>query len=68
VRSRASTPYELNSQKPLRELLEAFPVPWQREELSEIAELRSTRFWEPLSELLKNYDAILEKLGKSLRR
>jgi hypothetical protein len=60
-------PYELNSQKPLRELLAALPVPWQREEISEIAGLRSSRFWEPLRRLLEQYDAILEALEREPR-
>src|SRR5260221_5820936 len=45
-------PYELNSQKPLREILSALPDPWRREELADITELRSQRFWEPLRALL----------------
>jgi hypothetical protein len=61
-------PYELNSQKPLSELLDALPLPWRREELAEIAELRSVRFWEPLRQLLLQYDAILAKLVVSGRR
>ncbi|HMJ10455.1 MAG TPA: hypothetical protein VK524_03560, partial [Polyangiaceae bacterium] len=61
-------PYELNSQKPLSELMNALPEPWQREELAEIAELRSSRFWGPLRALLLEYDAILAGLLQEPRR
>jgi hypothetical protein len=60
-------PYELNSQKPLSELLDALPLPWRREELAEAAELRSIRFWVPLRDLLLQYDAILAKLAVSVK-
>lgn len=55
-------PYELNSQKPLTELLSALPASWQREELVENAALRAERLWEPLRKLLTHYDAILADL------
>jgi hypothetical protein len=60
----ARYPYELNSQKPLQELLAALPTAWRREELIDIAERRAGRFWEPLSKLLLEYDRILESLSK----
>jgi hypothetical protein len=55
-------PYELNSQKPLTELLSALPEPWRKEELMDIAERRANRFWEPLCALLAHYDAVLADL------
>jgi hypothetical protein len=55
-------PYELNSQKPLTELLTALPEPWRKEELMDIAERRANRFWEPLRALLLHYDAVLAEL------
>lgn len=55
-------PYELNSQKPLTELLSALPEPWRREELLDIAERRAERFWEPLRTLLLHYDSVLAEL------
>jgi hypothetical protein len=55
-------PYELNSQKPLTELLTALPEPWRKEELMDIAERRANRFWEPLRALLAHYDAVLADL------
>lgn len=60
-------PYELNSQKPLNELLSALPGAWRREELADIAELRARRFWEPLRLLLLEYDGVLERLTKQAR-
>ncbi len=57
-------PYELNSQKPLNELLSALPAPFRKQELTEIAELRGARFWEPLRALLLACDAILAGLSE----
>jgi hypothetical protein len=55
-------PYELNSQKPLSELLQDLPVPWRRAELEEIAERRAEGLWGPTRELLLAYDRILAGL------
>jgi hypothetical protein len=55
-------PYELNSQKPLTELLEQLPAPWRRVELEEAALARATGLWEPTRELLLAYDRILAEL------
>jgi hypothetical protein len=60
-------PYELNSQRPLNELLSALPGPWRREELADIAELRARRFWEPLRAVLLAYDGVLERLATQRR-
>ena len=60
-------PYELNSQRPLNELLSGLPGAWRREELADIAELRARRFWEPLRQLLLEYDEVLERLTKQPR-
>lgn len=57
-------PYELNSQRPLNELLEALPSAWRREELVDIAARRADRFWEPLRALLVEYDRILGALAR----
>lgn len=56
-------PYELNSQKPLTELLRALPESWRREELVEHAQRRADRLWEPLRALLTHYDDVLAKLA-----
>jgi hypothetical protein len=58
-------PYELNSQKPLTELLRDLPAPWRRAELEEIAERRATGLWGPTRELLVAYDRILADLGRA---
>ena len=55
-------PYELNSQKPLTELLRALPEAWRRDELAEHAQRRADRFWEPLRALLSHYDSVLASL------
>jgi hypothetical protein len=60
-------PYELNSQKPLTELLEDLPVPWRRAEVEEIAEQRASSLWQPTRELLVAYDRILAGLIKPSR-
>jgi hypothetical protein len=57
-------PYELNSQKPLAELLEDLPAPWRRSELEEIAEQRASGLWGPTRELLVAYDRILADLTR----
>jgi hypothetical protein len=57
-------PYELNSQKPLTELLQDLPVPWRRAELEEIAERRASGLWGPTRELLLAYDRIVAGLVK----
>lgn len=56
-------PYELNSQRPLDELLEALPAPWRRLELEDAAEKRATGLWDPIRELLGAYDRILASLA-----
>lgn len=56
-------PYELNSQKPLRELLSGFPAAWQRSEISVAAERRAAGLWHPTRELLAAYDRILRELA-----
>ena len=56
-------PYELNSQKPLTELLSAFPESWQREELEQTSRRRGETLWEPLRAVLVQYDAVLARLS-----
>jgi hypothetical protein len=56
-------PYELNSQKPLDELLAELPAPWRRAELEGAAEKRAAGLWAPTRELLQAYDRILSKLA-----
>lgn len=56
-------PYELNSQKPLAELLAALPAPWRRIELEESAERRALGLWQPMGDLLAAYDEILADLA-----
>jgi hypothetical protein len=55
-------PYELNSRKPLTELLGGLPAPWRRDELETMADRRATGLWAPTRELLVAYDRILERL------
>jgi hypothetical protein len=55
-------PYELNSQKPLGELLAALPAPWRHIELEQAAERRAHGLWQPMGDLLAAYDAILADL------
>lgn len=52
-------PYELNSQKPMDELLGALPEPWRRAELESAAERRAATLWDPTRALLEHYDQIL---------
>lgn len=54
--------YELNSQKPLSELLEGIPEPWRRAELERAARHRA-HTWDATAELLKAYDGVLARLG-----
>ena len=63
----ARYPYELNSRKPLTELLGSLPVPWRRDELETMAERRGAGLWGPTRELLAAYDRILEGLQKARR-
>ncbi len=56
-------PYELNSQKPLDELLGALPEPWRRGELESAAERRAETLWDPTRALLEAYDGVLAKLA-----
>ncbi|MDD9944777.1 MAG: hypothetical protein OXU20_27295 [Myxococcales bacterium] len=55
-------PYELNSQRPLNELLSPLPERWQREELTEASERRANGLWGSQVELLRAYDGVLERL------
>lgn len=57
--------YELNSQKPLTELLAGLPEPWRRVEVDQAARHRATKLWGATRELLVEYDRILEGLTKS---
>ena len=57
--------YELNSQKPLTELLAALPEPWRRVEVDQAARHRATKLWGATRELLVEYDRILERLSKT---
>jgi hypothetical protein len=57
-------PYELNSQKPLGELLQLLPLPWRRAELETAAAERATTLWHPTHELLLAYDKILQELER----
>lgn len=60
----ARFPYELNSQKPLKELFEELPMPFRRLELETMPELRADLLWEPTRALLEGYDRILDSLSK----
>ena len=55
-------PYELNSQKPLSELIAGIPDDQQCWELGEGSLMRIKEIWEPMEFLLKAYVAQLEKL------
>lgn len=55
-------PYELNSQKPMGELLAALPEPWRRAELEDASARRAASLWEPTRALLAAYDGILASL------
>jgi hypothetical protein len=57
-------PYELNSRKPLTELLRDLPAPWRRAELETVAEQRAAGLWSPTRELLLAYDRILVGLTR----
>lgn len=56
-------PYELNSQKPMDELLGALPEPWRRAELESAAERRAATLWDPTRTLLARYDEVLASLS-----
>jgi hypothetical protein len=56
-------PYELNSQKPMDELLGALPEPWRRAELETAAERRAATLWDPTRKVLEAYDEVLATLG-----
>ena len=56
-------PYELNSQKPLNELLSALPPAWRTSEIGATAERRARRLWAPTHQLLQSYDGILAELA-----
>ncbi len=56
-------PYDLNSQKPLGELLSGLPEPWRRAELEHAAERRADTLWDPTRRMLEAYDAVLAGLG-----
>lgn len=60
-------PYELNSQKPLDELLHALPAPWRRAELEQAAERRASSLWGPTREMLVAYDRVLASLLPNVR-
>lgn len=57
-------PYELNSQKPLGELLALLPEPWRRAELEVAAAARAHSLWQPTFDLLLAYDEILKRLSE----
>jgi len=57
--------YELNSQKPLTELLGGLPEPWRRVEVEQAAFHRATKLWGATRELLVEYDRVLERLLKA---
>ena len=58
----ARFPYELNSQKPLRELLGSFPEPWRAPELVEVSRQRAEQLWGAQRALLRAYDQLLLEL------
>jgi hypothetical protein len=60
-------PYELNSRKPLTELLASFPALWRRDEIERVAERRAAGLWGPARDLLVAYDRILEGLQRDKR-
>ena len=55
-------PYELNSQKPLSELLTGIPSQYRLWELTEGTERRVTHLWEPIQRNLSSYLAQLQTL------
>lgn len=61
----ARFPYELNHQRPLRELLDAMPEPWRREELTDTAERRANTLWEAQQTLLLAYEKLLSSVGEA---
>lgn len=64
----ARFPYELNHQRPLRELLDAMPEPWRRQELTDTAERRASSLWLAQRTLLLAYDQVLKSLSPSSAR
>jgi hypothetical protein len=60
----AKYPYELNSQKPLRELLALLPEAWRQDELTATAERRASQLWSSQRSLLMAYDHILETITR----
>jgi len=57
-------PYELNSQKPLSELIRQIPPVFQHWELEEGGAIRARQIWEPSRSVLKKY---IEEIRKLLR-
>lgn len=55
-------PYELNSLKPLTELIGQIPPHLQRWEIETGSVLRSKQIWEPIREMVKEYIKELKKL------
>jgi len=56
-------PYELNSHKPLGELIAALPPAWGRMELEEASGQRADQIWGPTHALLAAYREILDGLS-----
>lgn len=55
-------PYELNSQKPLSELVELIPADTRQWELTSGGKIRSEAIWAPMREVIKTYLRVLENL------
>jgi|GEM_PF-912730 len=56
-------PYDLNSQKPLTELIDSIPAELQAWELETGNMMRAAEIWQPIQEMLRGYLAGLRKIS-----